>query len=105
MMTVKNISVFDLDGTLWEKNSHLLILNSYFHTGFYTGLFAKFFSYFFKSTWQHKIDKKLQEVPSSFIEKFDITEFKINTKIWKLLEDKKKNSRVVFISNAPEQIV
>lgn len=105
MRTVKNISVFDLDGTLWEKNSHLLILNSYFHTGFYTGLFARFFSHFFKSTWQHKIDKKLQEIPSSFIENFDITEFKINIKVKKLLEDKKKNSKVVFISNAPEQIV
>ena len=67
MMTVKNISVFDLDGTLWQKNSHLLILNSFFHTGFYTGLFARFFSYFFKSTWQHKIDRKLQRIPSSFI--------------------------------------
>lgn len=105
MMTVKNISVFDLDGTLWEKNSHLLILNSYFHTGFYTGLFARFFSYFFKSTWQHKIDRKLQRIPSSFIENFDISEFKINTKIHKLLEEKKRNSKVVFISNAPEQIV
>ena len=90
MMTVKNISVFDLDGTLWEKNSHLLILNSFFHTGFYTGLFARFFSYFFKSTWQHKIDRKLQRIPSSFIENFDISEFKINTKIHKLLEKHNK---------------
>lgn len=105
MVSVKNISVFDLDGTLWEKNSHLFILNSYFHTGFYTGLIARFFSHFFKSAWQHTIDKKLQKVPSSFIENFDISEFEINDKIRNLLEEKKLNSKVVFISNAPEQIV
>lgn len=39
MTNIKNLAVFDLDGTLWNKNSHYEILESYFKTSFYNSFF------------------------------------------------------------------
>ena len=33
MKEVNKIAVFDLDGTLWDKNSHIEILNHYYRRG------------------------------------------------------------------------
>ena len=105
MIEVENISVFDLDGTLWKKNSHIFMLNIYFHTHFYTGLLARIFSRLFPEFWQKTIDRKFAEIPQSFISDFDISNFGIDASIKNILEKKKKNSTVVIVSNAPERIV
>lgn len=105
MIEVENISVFDLDGTLWKKNSHIFMLNIYFHTHFYTGLLARIFSRLFPEFWQKTIDRKFAEIPQSFVSDFDLSNFGIDASIKNILEKKKKNSTVVIVSNAPERIV
>ena len=105
MQKIENVSVFDLDGTLWKKNSHLEVLNCYFCTHFYTSLIARFLSRFFPVLWQNKIDKKLKEIPENFISMFDIKKLDINRDILNLLEEKRKKSKIVLMSNAPKEIV
>lgn len=105
MTETEDISVFDLDGTLWKKNSHLVLLNAYFNSNFYTSFFARIFSRLFPTLWQNNIDKKFDEIPQSFILEFDIKELELNPKIISLLEEKRKTSKILLISNAPEKIV
>lgn len=105
MVEVENISVFDLDGTLWKKNSHIFMLNMYFHTRFYTGLIARIFSRLFPGFWQKIIDRKFAEIPQAFVSDFDLSNFGIDASIKNIFEEKKKNSTVVIVSNAPEGIV
>lgn len=43
---VEKVAVFDLDGTLYHKNSHIEILNYYYNTSFFTSILFRIFSFF-----------------------------------------------------------
>lgn len=103
MNSIKNLAVFDLDGTLWNRNSHYEILNSYFKTNFYKSFLFRLFRHFFKS-WAYKIIcKKYEKIPKDYASSF-LLEF--NSEIVSLLRQKQTEGYFcLIVSNAPSEIL
>lgn len=103
MMHVKNLAVFDLDGTLWKGNSHYEILNAYFKTNFYKSFLFRVFSHFFKNFAYRFICKKYDELPKTFASSFLLA---FAPEIVSLLRQKQKDGFLcVIVSNAPLEII
>lgn len=98
-----NIAVFDLDGTLWNGNSHYAILNAYFKTNFYTSFLFRIASHFLRNTMYRFICKKYEEIPKAFSLSFKM---EFNEMTLSLIEKKKKEGCFCLIeSNAPLEII
>ena len=103
MTNIQNLAVFDLDGTLWNKNSHYEILESYFKTSFYNSFFFRLFRHFFKKSAYRIICKKYEEIPKEYSSSF-LLDF--NQKIVALLHEKQNEGYLcVIVSNAPLEII
>lgn len=100
---MKKLAIFDLDGTLYLKNSHIEILSKYYNTGYYNSLIFKMFSKFFpKITLKYlnyKYDKISLQIKKSFLLPF-------RESALKLLEEKRKAGyKIKIISNAPYLLI
>lgn len=103
MNSVENLAVFDLDGTLWNGNSHYEILNSYFKTSFYKSFLFRLYRHFFKENAYKLICKKYEKIPKDFASSF-LLEF--NSKIVALLRQKQREGYFcMIVSNAPLEIL
>lgn len=103
MLKIENIAIFDLDGTLWDVNSHYELLNLYYKTRFWTSIIYKSFCKIFPKIGEKLRDLFFLKVSDSFIEKIN---FDFNYKIVNKLEEKQNNGYTVFIvSNAPREII
>ncbi|MBD5399978.1 MAG: hypothetical protein HDR56_05575 [Treponema sp.] len=97
------IAIFDLDGTLWNMNSHIMVLNSYFNTKFYTSVFYKGLRHFFPKKMYEFICSKYRQIPKEYVLSFE-PEF--DETILSVLNEKRKLGYFVLIlSNAPYEIV
>jgi hypothetical protein len=96
------IAVFDLDGTLWQENSHFMALNSFYKTNFYTSLFFKLLYTLFPDIMQRYADNKIAKVPYEFISGLTFT---FKQEIIDLLQEKiLQCDKVLIITNAPKGI-
>lgn len=103
MKFVEKIAVFDLDGTLWEKNSHIEICNAYYKTKFFSSIIYRGISHFFRKFMLKFLWLCYKRIPKDFALKFELP---FNQEILGLL--RKKQSEGYFcliVSNAPYEIV
>lgn len=84
---MEKIAVFDLDGTLYEENSHIEILSKFYKTNIYKSLILKIFYKIFPKYTLKILKKQYDLIPSNFKKNF-ILPFRESA--LKLLEKKKK---------------
>ncbi len=96
------IAIFDLDGTLWKMNSHIMILNSYFNTKFYTSVLYRGLRHFFPKQMYEFICSKYLQIPKEYVLAFE-PEF--DETVLSILHEKQNAGYFVLIlSNAPYEI-
>lgn len=103
-MIFKNkIAVFDLDGTLWEVNSHYEILNMFYNTKFWTSFVYKCLCKALPSVGRSIRDLYYERISIDFISS---VEFPFNVGIIALLEKKREEGFYIeIVSNAPSEII
>lgn len=103
MINVEKIAVFDLDGTLWNVNSHLEILNQYYHTHFYTSLYAKMMFHIVPKQLNRLIWCNYSKIPKEYVFQYRPCFRKSAIELLNLY--KKQGYMPLIISNAPYEIV
>lgn len=99
---VDKLAVFDLDGTLWNDNSHYEILKCYYKTNFYNSFFFRLFRHFFKQLAYQHICNKYKRIPKDYSLSFELP---FNQERLSLLYDKKKEQyECIIVTNAPYEI-
>lgn len=103
MEEYSKIAVFDLDGTLWDVNSHHEILNQYYKCNFWTSfLFKILFKVLPKKITKIR-DMYFNRIPDSFIDSIQIP---FNNKYIELLKEKyNEGYHIIIISNAPHELI
>lgn len=97
------IAVFDLDGTLWNVNSHYELLNLYYKTKFFTSFLYRLMYKLVPIVGQKIRDVCFEKVSDSFI---DGINFEFNYEIVNLLKQKESEGyKILIISNAPREII
>ena len=100
---MEKIAVFDLDGTLYEENSHIEILSKFYKTNIYKSLILKIFYKIFPKYTLKILKKQYDLIPSNFKKNF-ILPFRESA--LKLLEKKRREGyKIIIISNAPFHLV
>lgn len=99
----EKIAVFDLDGTLWIENSHMDILNQFYHTKRYNGLLSRMVNRFFPWLYLRHLYSRYERISSEFIDQYKP---RFLDKSMDLVASCARESYfVIIISNAPEEIV
>ncbi|WP_019551919.1 haloacid dehalogenase-like hydrolase [Propionispira raffinosivorans] len=97
------LAVFDLDDTLYDGNSHLLVLEAYYDTKLFRGLF-------FRALWKLLPSAQVKilwvlynKIPNDYIINFEI---KFKEKIIRILNKKKKEQfKILIVSTAPNKLI
>lgn len=97
------LAIFDLDGTLYLKNSHLEILNNFYKTEFYTSKIFKIFYRIFPHKIQNYLIDKYNKIPKDKKENY-ILPFR-RSAIELLSRKKEDGFKIIIISNAPYELV
>lgn len=100
---MNDLWIFDLDGTLWEENSHVSIVENYVGWKKYTNIVARIYGHFFFDSYMKYLNRDYKHIPCSDIKKFKphIRQAAID-----LLNDAiTNNNHAVILTNAPENIV
>lgn len=99
----EKIAVFDLDGTLYHKNSHIEILKYYYNTSFFNSIFFRIFSIFCPRLHLKIMNIFYNHIPDNVKNSY-ILDF--NDKILHFFyEYRRKGYKTVIISNAPYELV
>ncbi len=98
-----NVWIFDLDGTLWEENSHVCIVEKYLRKKKYTNLLSRVWCRLSFSSYMNALDKDYQEMPKEAIKKFNPTIVKKTDEMIKAALSRKE--QVMILSSAPNEIV
>lgn len=102
MMDYDKIAVFDLDGTLWKENSHIEILNAYYHTQFFTSIIFRGISHFFRPQMYKLICRLYDKIPKDYALSFELP---FNSEILELLRNMQQDGWfVLIVTNAPYEI-
>lgn len=99
---VNKLAVFDLDGTLYENNSHMEVLNL-FYKDRYRSLGYRLFAFFLPKYFQRHIDVAFERISTSFIEKVQHEVRKSAVELLKKRVD--EGYYPLIISNAPVVLV
>lgn len=99
----ENVWIFDLDGTLWEENSHVCIVEKYLRKKKYTNLLSRVWCRLSFSSYMNALDKDYQEMPKEAIKKFNPTIVKKTDEMIKAALSRKE--QVMILSSAPNEIV
>ena len=103
MKYAEKIAVFDLDGTLWDKNSHIEILNAYYKTNFFSSFIFRGISHFFRKQMYKFIWYCYRKIPKEFVFQFKL---QFNKETLELLKTTMgENYFCLILSNAPYEIV
>jgi hypothetical protein len=98
----EKIAVFDLDGTLWKYNSHIEILNHYYHTSFFSSLVFRGICHFFRPLMYKVMCHLYNKIPKDFSLCFELP---FNDDILKLLRKMQEDKWfVLLVTNAPYEI-
>lgn len=98
----EKIAVFDLDGTLWKYNSHIEILNAYYHTHFFTSLIFRGISHFFRPQMYRLLCHLYKQIPKEFSLCFELP---FDNDIVNLLRKMESEDWfVILVTNAPYEI-
>jgi phosphoserine phosphatase len=100
---VEKLAVFDLDGTLWCENSHLVILNQYYKTKLFSSYFSKGISLLVPKIHLYLLHWLYNRVPQKFVDDFSLP-FR-NSALELLNEKKREGYYPIIISNAPNKII
>lgn len=100
---MKKLAVFDLDGTLYSKNSHIEILSKYYNTNYYNTLICKILFKFFPVIMLKYLNYKYERIPLHIKETFLLP---FRKSALKLLEEKRSAGyKIKIISNAPYLLI
>lgn len=100
---MKKLAIFDLDGTLYLKNSHIEILSNYYKTNYYNSLIFKIFLKFFPKMTLKYLNYKYDKIPLQIKKNFLLP---FRKSALKLLEEKRKAGyKIKIISNAPYLLI
>ncbi len=99
----EKIAVFDLDGTLWIENSHIDILNRFYHTKRYNSLINRMLNRFFPRLYMRHLYSRYEKIPSEFIEQYKPSF--LNKSMELVAACVRESYFVIIISNAPKEIV
>lgn len=100
---ISKLAVFDLDGTLWEPNSHIDIVNKYYKTTIFSSPLYKAYSKIFPKGYLKLLNKKYKKIPKDYIVSYKPV---FRESALTLLEQKKNDGYLMLIaSNAPVEIV
>jgi phosphoserine phosphatase len=103
MKKVDKLAVFDLDGTLWKENSHIVILNQYYKTVFFNSYISKAIALIFPKLYMNMLFNLYNRIPEEYIGNFSLP---FRNSAIELLEQKKQEGyQILIISNAPKSIV
>ncbi|WP_373076707.1 HAD family hydrolase [Fusobacterium mortiferum] len=97
------VAIFDLDGTLYLKNSHIEILTEYYNTKFYKSIFFKIFYYIFPNKAQNLLNNRYNKIPDIYKKNF-ILPFR-KSALCLFGELKNKGYEIIIISNAPIELI
>lgn len=97
------VAIFDLDGTLYLKNSHIEILTEYYNTKFYKSVFFKIFYYIFSKKAQNLLNDRYNKIPNTYKKNF-ILPFR-ESALYLFEELKNKGYKIIIISNAPIELI
>lgn len=101
-MFFEKIAVFDLDETLYLKNSHIEVISAYYNFCF-ENVFFKVIAYLFPSLYLKILNFFYNKVPFSYIESFKL-DFR-SSAIELLKEKRAQGYHIVIISNAPKELI
>lgn len=97
------VAIFDLDGTLYLKNSHIEILTKYYNTKFYKSIFFKIFYCIFPQKAQNLLNNRYSKIPDTYKRNF-VLPFR-ESALYLLEELKNKDYEIIIISNAPMELI
>lgn len=101
---IKDLWIFDLDGTLWMENSHVAIVEQFLGWRKYTNFFSRVYGKFFFKKYYADLCDDYSKIKSEYIKK----EFHphIQNEVINILNQAKSKSDDVYIlSNAPKEII
>lgn len=99
----EKIAVFDLDGTLWMENSHIDILNQFYHTQRYNSLLSRIINRFFPGLYMRHLFSRYERISPEFIDQYK-PHF-LGKSIELVDACARERYFVIIISNAPIEIV
>lgn len=95
--------IFDLDGTLWEENSHVSIVEKHLGRKKYTNLLSRIWCRFFFDSFMESLNRDYRDVPQENIKNFNPH---IVTETSEMVRNAlKRGEKVIIISSAPVEIV
>lgn len=98
----ESVSVFDLDGTLYYKNSHLEILHCYFRTKIFESFPMKAIGKLWLSGYMRILNFAYGKIPLSYRNNF-LLDFR--PEILSILNSRRTVSKVLILSNGPKEII
>lgn len=95
------ICVFDLDGTLWEENSHVEIVGKYRYGKFYSVMrpFEKIIAHFRPKEYQKYLNASFEKIPVEFVKTYPY-QYR-NDALKELEKRRKEGNSLLILSNAP----
>lgn len=103
MKKVVKLAVFDLDDTIYNGNSHFLLLNNYYKTNFFTSIFIRVLGKISQRGRMVICNKFYDYIPKEIKSKFSLP---YRADVLELLRKKKKEGwKIVIISNAPWELI
>jgi hypothetical protein len=102
-MKIENLAVFDLDGTLYECNSHIELLNAKYRVKFFDSIIMKIIGKLFNDIYLKILMYAYNRVPVEYIREFNI-EFRASA-LELLKKAKNDGFHIVIISNAPKELI
>ncbi|MCI9500397.1 MAG: haloacid dehalogenase-like hydrolase [Hungatella sp.] len=100
---INKMAVFDLDGTLWDVNSHIDIINKYYNKRLADNICIKVFRRIFPSVYMRYLNFLFDKIPDNFVKYYTPD---LNDRVMDLWNDLKgQGYRLIIVSNAPERLI
>ena len=103
MKKVSKLAVFDLDDTLYDGNSHFMLLNAYYKTTFFTSIFMRILGRLLPGVRMLICDYFYYRIAGSIRRNFSLP---YRPDVMQLLHKKQQGGwTAVIVSNAPDDLL
>jgi len=102
-VTADKLAVFDMDGTLYNFNSHVEILNQWHGKNIYDTFLMKAYKRIFKESYIKMLYRAYSKIPAEYIKKFNPAFRQSALDI--LAKKRREGYHISIISNAPEKLI